>query len=135
VRRTAEWANDRLGNPAALLHSRAVTRFAPALLLSVLLASPAISQPSSLAPASKAKLDKRIAKVVAKGDGKTQETAYKVRSVAEEYLILDYLGLAPQAQALVAGKKTFDRIEAKDPRTGTTHTIWFDISSFYGREF
>ena len=80
---------------------------------------------------------KRIAKVLAKGDGLSRESAYRVRSVREEYEILRVFGLTPGKQSLVIGPngKAYDTLEGTDPRTGQTLEMWFDISSFYGSAF
>jgi len=79
----------------------------------------------------------RIAKILKKSDGRSQATAYRVRSVREEYEILRVFGLEPGVQSLTIGSnnKPYDRIEAKNPKTGETVELWFDISSFYGLGF
>jgi hypothetical protein len=79
----------------------------------------------------------RIAKILGKNDGRTQRTAYRVKSVREEYEILHVFGLEPGVQSLVIGDngKAFDLHEAKNLRTGETVELWFDISSFYGAGF
>ena len=73
---------------------------------------------------------KHIAKVLAANDGTTEQTAYKVRSVKDEYEVLAALKLTPKVQSLVMKKKPYDLIEAAD-ETGATRKVWFDISSFY----
>lgn len=79
----------------------------------------------------------RIAKILRKGDGRSQETAFRVKSVREEYEILRTFGLEPVIQSLIVGtnRKPYDRIQAKNPTTGETIELWFDISSFYGAGF
>ncbi|MGN6850241.1 MAG: DUF4919 domain-containing protein [Sphingomicrobium sp.] len=77
-----------------------------------------------------AAISKHIAKILAATDGATEQTAYKVSSVHEEYEIVAALKLTPKIQSLVVKKKPFDVIEAAD-ETGATRKIWFDISSFY----
>lgn len=79
----------------------------------------------------------RIAKVLAKGDGRSERTAYKVKSIEEEYEILRVFGLHPGVQSLIVGEKgkAFDMLQAKNPKTGETVELWFDISSFYGAGF
>ena len=74
----------------------------------------------------------RIAKILSRGDGISQQTAYKVKSVREEYQVVAALGLEPGSQSLVVNNKPYDVIEATDPRTGAKRDVWFDISSFYG---
>ncbi len=73
----------------------------------------------------------RIAKILARSDGRSAETAYKVRSVREEYQVLAALGLEPGRQSLVVRKRPYDVIEATDARTGMKREVWFDIGSFY----
>lgn len=79
----------------------------------------------------------RIAKVLEKGDGRSEKTAFRVKSVRDEYEILRTFGLEPGVQSLIIGtnKKPYDRIEAKNPKTGETVELWFDISSFFGSGF
>ncbi|WP_088309098.1 DUF4919 domain-containing protein [Novosphingobium sp. B 225] len=82
------------------------------------------------------KVSKRLAKILAKSDGRTQATAYKVSSVADEYAIMRVLGLQSEQQALIIPKgKAYDRLTATDPNTGAKREVWFDISSFFGRGF
>ena len=84
------------------------------------------SQPPNATPS------KRIAKIIARSDGRSAESAFKVRSVREEYEILAALGLEPGTQSLVASnKRNYDVIEGKDVHTGTKREVWFDIGSFY----
>ena len=84
---------------------------------------------SALVPLSKP--TDRIAAILRKGDGKAESTAYKVKSVDEEYEILRVFGLKPAMQSLVTGKnkKPYDVLDATDPRTGETFSLWFDISA------
>ncbi|MBB5986029.1 DUF4919 domain-containing protein [Sphingobium lignivorans] len=84
-----------------------------------------------------ARSEERIAKLIASTDGASQETAYKVRSVSEEYAVLKALHLEARSQSLMTPKrgKAYDVIEAVDPATGETRSIWFDISAFFGRGF
>ena len=83
-----------------------------------------------------------IKKELESGNGESPETAYVIYArdegtgVAKEYAILAYLGLRPGAQSLVnKGSKTYDMIEATDPRTGETRQVWFDIGKFFGKLF
>jgi hypothetical protein len=80
-------------------------------------------------------VDRRLAKILATGDGKSADTAYKVGSVADEYAILRILNLQLRSQSLITGKKPYDRIDAVDRATGETRAVWFDISRFFGRMF
>jgi hypothetical protein len=78
----------------------------------------------------------RIEKLIASTDGATKATAYKVKSVDEEYQILRALHLKPEQQDLVIGddKHPYDMLTviAED---GAKRKLWFDIKSFYGHEF
>jgi hypothetical protein len=80
---------------------------------------------------------KRVAKIIARGNGLTKESAFRVRSVGEEYEILRIFGLQPgkQSLAIEPNGKSFDVIDVTNPRTGRTFDVWFDISSFYGSSF
>jgi hypothetical protein len=65
------------------------------------------------------------------GDGKTKVTAYKVISISEEYMLLFYMGLSRETQALISSEEgSFDFITAVDA-DGNLHEIYFDISAFY----
>jgi len=72
-----------------------------------------------------------LAKIMARGDGRSAETAWKVGNVHEEYEIVHALGLEVQSQALVVRKKPYDVLTVRDPRDGTTRALWFDIGSFF----
>ena len=78
----------------------------------------------------------RIEKLIASTDGATKATAYKVKSVDEEYQILRALHLKPSQQDLVIGedKHPYDMLTvvAED---GAKRELWFDIKSFFGHEF
>jgi hypothetical protein len=75
----------------------------------------------------------RIEKLIASTDGASKATAYKVKSVDEEYRILRALGLKPEKQSLIVGDDghPYDKLTvvAED---GTKRELWFDIKSFYG---
>ena len=79
------------------------------------------------------KISKRIAKILAKGDGRSKATAFKVSSVGDEYEILRNLGVQPVSQALVVEGKAYDLMTTRNPVTGETQEFWFDISRFFGR--
>ena len=93
----------------------------------------AFCEPPPTAPPSGAalKTPKHVDKIIGKRDGKTCATAYRVRSVREEYKIMASLGLKPFKQALISGKKPCDILTATDPSTGDEYEVWFDISAFY----
>ena len=69
--------------------------------------------------------------------GSSKETAIRVASVAREYEYLKKLGFHVSRQSLVIGERgrAYDVIAAKNAETGEEREFWFDISSFYGREF
>jgi hypothetical protein len=90
-----------------------------------------VASASNAFPPSSTNISGHIAKIIARTDGKSQETAYKVDSVHEEYEVLKALGLTPKSQALVIKKKPYDLLTAVDPATGSERELWFDISSFY----
>jgi hypothetical protein len=69
-------------------------------------------------------------------DGASAERAFKVKSVPEEYEILRALGLKPGIQSLVSDHgRMYDLLTVTDPRTGQERKLWFDINSFFGKEF
>ncbi len=93
-----------------------------ALLLTALIAPPGSAQ-APLVP-------KHIQKIMAKADGATPETAFKVASVRDEYQIIAALGLTPRSQSLVIQKRAYDVLTVTNDR-GETRQLWFDISRFY----
>lgn len=62
--------------------------------------------------------------ITAKGDGRTEKTAWKVISVAEEYALLNELDAQVLQQSLVG---SCDRMQVKMP-DGTERTFYFDVS-------
>ncbi|CAN5294150.1 hypothetical protein BH10PSE14_BH10PSE14_15900 [soil metagenome] len=78
----------------------------------------------------------RIATLIAATDGATKETAFKVRSVDEEYQILRALHCKPGLQSLIIGDDNhpYDMLDVTAP-DGTRRQLWFDIKSFFGHEF
>ena len=69
-------------------------------------------------------------------DGRDAANAIKVDSVAEEYAIMRRLGLKPEMQSLMMiGGHPYDMIRVVDPRTGKRRELWFDIQSFFGKDF
>ncbi|HEU0122437.1 MAG TPA: DUF4919 domain-containing protein [Bryobacteraceae bacterium] len=66
------------------------------------------------------------------GDGKTKETAFEVIGTHEEHLTLSVMGLQFGGQSLIPGKPhSYDVIEAKNPKTGETVRVYFQIDAFY----
>lgn len=97
-------------------------------LIALVLAASQAPAASDVAP-----VPSEIAAIMAQADGTTQETAYKVPGVPDEYAVLKALGLKPGLQSLlILDGKPYDVIEAEAP-DGTTRKVWFDISSFFGR--
>jgi len=77
--------------------------------------------------------DGLIKSILASGDGKKPETAYTVISTEEEYVILRVYGLMPQRQALLEEKgHYYDRLDAVDPKTKDTVSLYFNIDRPYG---
>lgn len=78
---------------------------------------------------------KKLAKILANGDGLSRKTAYVVSSIDQEYKILNYLQLKPEVQALVIEGKAYDVFTVKNLTTGEKREVWFDVSKFFGRMF
>ena len=69
-----------------------------------------------------------IQALLGSGDGKTKQTAYTVISVREEYIVLEINELSPGKQSLVRDKNhTYDVLDAVDPKTNNTVTLYFNI--------
>ena len=84
-----------------------------------------LSVPATNNPAQATKLTLR-------GDGKSPESAYKAKSIEEEYAIVKSLGLTPKSQALIVKKgKSYDLLVTVDPATGAERDVWFDIGSLF----
>jgi hypothetical protein len=62
--------------------------------------------------------------ITASGDGKSQETAFKVISVSEEYYLLHEIGAKVKQQSLVGH---CDKMEV-ERRGGKEYTFYFDVS-------
>ncbi|HXP75499.1 MAG TPA: DUF4919 domain-containing protein [Stellaceae bacterium] len=72
-----------------------------------------------------------IHSIMDSGDGKTQQTAYVVISVDEEYSILRVLGLKPGRQSLVQGDgHKFDQLDATKP-DGQTQSLFFNVDRVF----
>jgi hypothetical protein len=68
--------------------------------------------------------------------GRDAASAIKVNSVAEEYAILRRLGLKPAMQSLMMIENhPYDMIRVVDTRTRQKREMWFDIQSFFGKDF
>jgi hypothetical protein len=61
-------------------------------------------------------------------DGRSAKSAFHVYQVANEYAVLDYLGLSPQKQSLLdqAGR-SYDRVACTD-QSGKKVDVYFDIT-------
>ena len=70
-------------------------------------------------------------------DGSSKELAIKVRSVDQEYKILRGMNLTVEQQALINDEdgRAFDVMTVLDPASGAKREVWFDITSFFGKEF
>lgn len=63
------------------------------------------------------------------GDGKTPETAFQVIQVHEEYVLLRFMGVGlPESQSLLhKNGHSYDEIKFKDPKSGQSVTIYFNV--------
>jgi hypothetical protein len=76
---------------------------------------------------------KLLAALLSTGDGKTPETAYRVHTIREEYLIMEERGIKVSSQSLVtAGERVFDVLAGDDKKTGRHVEVYFDITKFFG---
>jgi hypothetical protein len=76
---------------------------------------------------------KRIARIMARGDGASPETAYRVARVGDRYDIVRALGLEVRTEVIVVRGKPYDLVGAVDPKSGRSRDIWFDIGRYYPR--
>lgn len=74
-----------------------------------------------------------IQSVLKTGDGKTPETAWKTISIAEEYAVLQYFGLARGAQALVTHPVRVDKLTAKPIAGGEPVDLYFNPELYFAR--
>lgn len=73
-----------------------------------------------------------IKSIVNSGDGRSAETAMYVIGVAEEYAVLDELGLTQESQRLEQkGNRHYDVFVASDS-TGEKRDVYFAVDEFYG---
>jgi hypothetical protein len=73
-----------------------------------------------------------IASVMKTGDGKTPETAFKTISVAEEYAIVQALGMQRGAQALLQHPRV-DKLTVKRQSDGTEVVLYFNPELHFAR--
>jgi len=85
---------------------------------------------SAHAQDAKPPVSKHIAKIMARSDGLSEATAFKVSGVQDEYEIAAALGVKVTSQSLVLKKKAYDVLDCTDAE-GKSVTLWFDINSFY----
>jgi hypothetical protein len=92
-----------------------------------------------LGNAAKAEFHREVAQKLFKallsaGDGKSAETAFRVFSIREEYIIMEELGYAVSSQSLLStpNGKSYDMLSGTDKKTGKTVDVFFDISFFFG---
>jgi hemerythrin len=72
--------------------------------------------------------DGLIKSILNSGDGKSEETAYVVASVPEEYVVLRVMGLQIRNQSLAHnGGHSYDVLEVKEPKSGKTSTLYFNV--------
>lgn len=69
-----------------------------------------------------------IASIMSSGDGKSEETAYVVVLIDEEYLLLDVLGIEHSGQQLAEKDgHMFDMFEGMEKKTNTPVTLYFNV--------
>jgi len=69
-----------------------------------------------------------IDSILRSGDGKSEESAFVVIQISEEYSILRLLELRPSSQALIhAQGHSYDRFEAKSSDAGQQVVVFFNI--------
>jgi hypothetical protein len=101
------------------------------IFIALLLAFAAPSTPDNAPPPSK-----HVQQLLQQTDGATAERAFKVNGVREEYEIVRALGLKPGMQSLLSDHgRMYDLLTVTDPKTGQQRKLWFDINSFFGKEF
>jgi uncharacterized protein DUF4919 len=101
------------------------------LFAALLLSLAAPSAPDAAPPPSS-----HVQQLLQQTDGASAERAFKVRSVREEYEVVHALGLESKEQALVSNHGgMYDLLTVTDPKTGRERQLWFDINSFFGKEF
>lgn len=79
------------------------------------------------------KYDKLIRTIMTSGDGESEETAYVVIKVSDEYTLLDAFGLDFEKQALVGKKgKYYDKMTVSSEKKGK-EDVYFDVNLFFGK--
>lgn len=104
------------------------------MIAALALAAAATSEPEPpaatvmVAPAAAAKKTLRIEAIMAKGDGLTRETAYRITRLRDEYTIVNLLGATPVSQEAVTEGGKFDVLTVRLVKTGATREVWFDTA-------
>jgi hypothetical protein len=76
--------------------------------------------------------DGLVRSVMSQGDGKTQETAYHVIDVSEEYAFFRMMGLTPKSQGAAApkdGEAIVDTMTVIDNRTKEARVMYFAVEN------
>ena len=75
-----------------------------------------------------------IDSITGSGDGRSEDTAWRVIHIGEEYLLLSYLEYEVVDRGLVFSNddRPFDVFRVKDAE-GKTRTVYFDVSLFFGK--
>lgn len=73
--------------------------------------------------------------IVAKGDGKSPETAWTVFAVSEEYDTLKKLGRFGKVSQSAFSQKDrhYDKLDSLDPKTGDKKVYYFDVTNLFAR--
>jgi hypothetical protein len=79
------------------------------------------------------KYDKLIRAIMASGDGLSEETAFIVTCVADEYSILNAFGFQFTGQALTSKKKKFYDLMSIAENDFGVKELFFNIDLFYGK--
>ena len=87
---------------------------------------PATTSVVSVGPA--AKMTPRLRAILAKSDGETRETAYRITRLRDEYAIVNLRGATPISQEAVTEGGSFDVLTVRMAGTGETRKMWFDLS-------
>lgn len=76
--------------------------------------------------------DGLLRSVMSQGDGKTEETAYRVIDISEEYALFRSMNLTPRSQStpgLKEGEPTLDRMTLVDNRTQEERIMFFAVEN------
>jgi hypothetical protein len=85
-------------------------------------------QHTEQAEGEKAIVKALLKSITGPGDGKSEETAWEVINVHEEYVVLRFMGLSPVRQSVRhSNEHSYDVMEAKDAKTGETVTLYFNV--------